>query len=217
MAKNGDEINLRRLITIGKDKGYITYQELNDDLSNDVISSEEIDDLLQMFEELNIKVVSGPTGGKVGKAKKPQQVEQESKEEKNSLSELEDDFATKTYDPVKMYLREMGLISLLSREGEVEIAKRIETGENLVLDTLIRCRIGLEYMTDLGKYLEAGTLKVRDIVNDIEDEFNVHQIGRRRDLLLNLINRMEALDEERCSLQENLKVYHDPVSDHEVI
>ena len=217
MAKNGDEINLRRLITIGKDKGYITYQELNDDLSDDVISSEEIDDLLQMFEELNIKVVSEPTGGKVEKAKKPRQVEQESKEEKNSLSEPEDEFAAKTYDPVKMYLREMGLISLLSREGEVEIAKRIETGENLVLDTLIRCRIGLEYMTDLGKYLEAGTLKVRDIVNDIEDEFNVHQIGQRRDLLLNLINRMQALDDETCSLQENLKVYRDPAQRKKIV
>ena len=59
MAKNDDEINLRRLINIGKDKGYITYQELNEDLSNDIISSEEIDDLLQMFEDLNIKVVMG--------------------------------------------------------------------------------------------------------------------------------------------------------------
>ena len=204
MAKNGDEVNLRRLITIGKDKGYITYQELNDDLSDDIISSEEIDDLLQMFEELNIKVVSEPVGGKIEKTKKPKQVEEDSKEEKDSLTELEDEFAAKTYDPVKMYLREMGLISLLSREGEVEIAKRIETGENQVLNALIRCRIGLEYMVELGKNLEAGRLKVRDIVNDIEDEFNTHRIGQRRDLLLGFINQMKALDEDTCSIQEVL-------------
>ena len=204
MAKNGDEVNLRRLITIGKDKGYITYQELNDDLSDDIISSEEIDDLLQMFEELNIKVVSEPVGGKIEKTKKPKQVEEDSKEEKDSLTELEDEFAAKTYDPVKMYLREMGLISLLSREGEVEIAKRIETGENQVLNVLIRCRIGLEYMVELGKNLEAGRLKVRDIVNDIEDEFNTHRIGQRRDLLLGFINQMKALDEDTCSIQEVL-------------
>ena len=209
MAKNGDEINLRRLITIGKDKGYITYQELNDDLSDDVISSEEIDDLLQMFEDLNIKVVSEPAGAKAEKARKPQKVEEESKEEKESLSELEDEFATKTYDPVKMYLREMGLISLLSREGEVEIAKRIEVGENTVLNALIRCRIGLEYMVELGRDLELGMLKVRDIVNDIEDDFNVHQIGQRRDLLLDLINQMKTSDEETCALQENLKSCRD--------
>ncbi|UCH06435.1 MAG: RNA polymerase sigma factor RpoD [Deltaproteobacteria bacterium] len=204
MAKNGDEVNLRRLITIGKDKGYITYQELNDDLSDDIISSEEIDDLLQMFEELNIKVVSEPVGGKLEKTKKPKKVEEDSKEEKDSLTELEDEFAAKTYDPVKMYLREMGLISLLSREGEVEIAKRIEAGENQVLNALIRCRIGLEYMVELGKNLEAGRLKVRDIVNDIEDDFNAHRIGQRRDLLLSFINQMKALDEDTCSIQEDL-------------
>jgi RNA polymerase primary sigma factor len=206
MAKNGDEVNLRRLITIGKDKGYITYQELNDDLSDDIISSEDIDDLLQMFEELNIRVVSEPVGGKIEKAKKPKQVEEDNKEEKDSLTELEDDFAAKTYDPVKMYLREMGLISLLSREGEVEIAKRIETGENQVLNALIRCRIGLEYMVELGKNLEAGRLKVRDIVNDIEDDFNMHRIGQRRDLLLSFINQMKDLDEYTCSIQEGLMV-----------
>jgi RNA polymerase primary sigma factor len=206
MAKNGDEVNLRRLITIGKDKGYITYQELNDDLSDDIISSEEIDDLLQMFEELNIKVVSEPVRGKIEKTKKPKQVEEDSKEEKDSLTELEDEFAAKTYDPVKMYLREMGLISLLSREGEVEIAKRIETGENQVLNALIKCRIGLEYMFELGKNLEAGRLKVRDIVNDIEDDFNAHRIGQRRDLLLSFINQMKALDEDTCSIQEGLMV-----------
>jgi RNA polymerase primary sigma factor len=204
MAKNGDEVNLRRLITIGKDKGYITYQELNDDLSDDIISSEEIDDLLQMFEELNIKVVSEPVGGKIEKTNKPKKVEEDSKEEKDSLTELEDEFAAKTYDPVKMYLREMGLISLLSREGEVEIAKRIETGENQVLNALIRCRIGLEYMFELGTNLEAGRLKVRDIVNDIEDDFNAHRIGQRRDLLLSFINKMKGLDEDTCSIQEDL-------------
>lgn len=211
MAKSGDEINLRRLINIGKDKGYITYEELNEDLSDDIISSEEIDDLLQMLEDLNIKVVSKPAGGKIEKVKKkPKEVEVRNKEGKNSLNEVEEDFTAKTYDPVKMYLREMGLISLLSREGEVEIAKRIEAGENQVLDTLIRCRLGIEYIAELGRDLEAGEAKVRDIVNDIEDEYNVHQIGQRRGLLLSLINKMNALDEESCTFWHNLKGCSDP-------
>ena len=207
MTKKGDEINLRRLINIGKDKGYITYQELNEDLSDDVISSEEIDDLLQMFEELNIKVVTEPDGGKLEKRKKLEKEEEEDKKEKNSFNELERDFASKTYDPVKMYLREMGLISLLSREGEVTIAKRIEAGENQVLDSLVICRLGIEYIAELGRDLEAGTVKVRDIVNDIEDEYNFHQIGQRRDFLLSLINKMVAVDEEICTLRKNLKGY----------
>jgi len=104
-----------------------------------------------------------------------------------------------------MYLREMGLISLLSREGEVEIAKRIEAGENQVLSDLIKCRLAIEYITALGRDLEAGTVKVRDIVNDIEDEYNLHQIGQRRDFLLSLINKMNALDEEIYTLWHDLK------------
>ena len=209
MAKNDDGINLRRLINIGKDKGYITYKELNEDLSDDIISSEEIDDLLQMFEDLNIKVVNEPVGGQIEKVKKTEEADEEGKKEKHSLSELEEDFTAKTYDPVKMYLREMGLISLLSREGEVEIAKRIETGENQVLNDLIRCRVGIEYLTELGGDLEAGVIKVRDIVNDIEDEYNLHQIGQRRDFLLGLINKVNALDKETCTAWNKLKDYRD--------
>ncbi len=209
MAKNGDDINLRRLINIGKDKGYITYKELNEDLSDDIISSEEIDDLLQMFEDLNIKVVNEPVGGQIEKVKKTEEADEEGKKEKHTLSELEEDFTAKTYDPVKMYLREMGLISLLSREGEVEIAKRIETGENQVLNALIRCRVGIEYLTELGGDLEAGVIKVRDIVNDIEDEYNLHQIGQRRDFLLGLINKVNALDKETCTAWNKLKDYRD--------
>ena len=204
MTKKDDEVNLRRLINIGKNKGYITYQELNEDLSDDIISSEEIDDLLQMFEDLNIKVVTEPVGGKL---EKPKEAEEEEKKGKSSFAEPEGDYATKTYDPVKMYLREMGLISLLSREGEVKIAKRIEAGENQVLNSLVRCRIGIEYIGGLGRDLEVGKVKVRDIVNDIEDEYNFHQIGQRRDFLISLINKIVALDEEACAFRKELKNY----------
>ena len=203
MVKNGDDVNLKRLINIGKEKGYITYRELNEDLSDDVISSEEIDDLLQMFEDLNIKVVNEAAGEQIEKVKKPEK--EEEKERKDSFGQIEEDFTKKTYDPVKIYLREMGLVSLLSREGEVEIAKRIEAGENQIMDALIRCRICTEYIVELGRELEAGTLKVRDIVNDIEDEYNFHQIGQRKDFLLGLINKIRTLDEEIRAHRGNLK------------
>ena len=205
-----DDINLSRLINIGKDKGYITYKELNEDLSDDIISSEDIDDLLQMFEDLNIKVVNEPVGGQIEKVKKTEEADEEGKIEKHSLNEVEEDFTGKAYDPVKMYLREMGLISLLSREGEVEIAKRIEAGENQVLNALLRCRVGIEYLTELGGELRAGEIKVRDIVNDIEDEYNVHQIGQRRDFLLDIINKMNALDKETLIAWNKLKHYCEP-------
>ncbi len=205
MATNSDEINLRRLTNIAKDKGYITYQELNEDLSDDIISSEDIDDLVQMFEDLNIKVVSEPVGRQVEKTKKSDKAELQDKEAKGDLGGIEEEFTAKTFDPVKMYFREMSLTSLLSREEEVELAKRIESGENQVLNALIRCRIGVEYTTALGWDLEAGRIKVRDIVHYIEDEYNLHQIGYRRDFLLSLIKRIEALDQETCSYWKELK------------
>jgi len=204
MATNSDEINLRRLINIGKDKCYITYQELNENLSDDIISSEEIDDLLQMFEDLNIKVVSEPVGRQVEKSKKSEKAALQDKEAKSDLGGIEEEFTAKTYDPVQMYLREMAPTSLLSREGEVELAKRIESGENQVLNALIRCRIGVEYIRALGWDLEAGRIKVRDIGN-VEDEYNLHQIGQGRDFLLSLIKRIEALDQEICSYWKELK------------
>jgi len=205
MATNSDKINLRRLMNIGKDKGHITYQELNNDLSDDIISSVEIDDLLQMFEDLNIKVVSEPVGRRVEKSKNSEKAELLAKEAKDDLGGMEEEFTAKPYDPVQMYLREMALASLLSREEEVELAKRIESGENQVLNALMRCRIGVEYITALGWDLGAGRIKVRGIVHDIEDEYSLHQIGQRRDCLLSLIKRIEALDQEICSSWKELK------------
>ncbi len=210
MAKNDDEINLKRLVNIGRNKGYITYKELNEDLSDEIISSEEIDDLLQMFEDLNIKVVNEPSTGKPEKNKEAPPSEKDNQDTKEAFTALEEDLSTKTYDPVKMYLKEMGLISLLSREGEVEIAKRIEAGEEQVLAALIRCRLGVEYISELGEELEKGNLKVRDIVNDIEDEYNLHQIGKRRDFLLSLIGDVKILDEEICALNKKLKSTDQP-------
>jgi RNA polymerase primary sigma factor len=204
MTKNDGDINLRRLITVGKDKGYITYQELNEDLSDEIISSEEIDDLLQMFEDMNIKVVSELDSEKAEKRKKLEKTDVEVKEKEGLFKEVREEFSSKTYDPVKMYLREMGLVSLLSREGEVDIAKRIEAGENRILEASIRCRVGIEYMLGLGRDLEIGKYKVRDIVNDIEDEYNFHKIGQKKDYLLKIIHQMEELDDKICDLYKEL-------------
>ncbi len=210
MTKNDDDINLRRLINLGKDKGYITYQELNEDLSDEIISSEEIDDLLQMFEDMNIRVVSEFDSGKAEKRKKLEKTDVGVKEKEGLFKEVREEFSSRTYDPVKMYLREMGLVSLLSREGEVDIAKRIEAGENRILEASIRCRVGIEYMLGLGRDLEIGKYKVRDIVNDIEDEYNFHKIGQKKDYLLKIIHQMEALDDEACDLYKELARCENP-------
>ena len=127
--KNTDMVNLKKLINTGKNKGYVTFEELNDDLSEEIISSEEqIDDLMMMFEELDIMVIDETTKKKIENRKDLKKTRIRP-EDKNAASFDLSDSASRISDPVKMYLKEMGRISLLTRDGEVEIAKRIETGE----------------------------------------------------------------------------------------
>ena len=148
MTKNTDMINLERLINTGKDKGYITYEELNDDLSDEIVSSEEhIDDLMMMFEELDIMVIDEASKGEIEKAKRSKKKKAEPQEKENHRSDIPDT-STRVSDPVKMYLREMGCISLLTREGEVAIAKRIEAGQKKALSALLDCCVGIEHIIE---------------------------------------------------------------------
>ena len=145
MATNSDTMNLKRLIDIGKDKGYITYEELNDDLPDDVVSSEYIDDLMMMFEELDIMVIDEASRKEIEESKKLKKKRKKALERENLRAPVSD-AASKVSDPVKMYLKEMGCISLLTREGEVEIAKRIEAGEKEALSALLECQVGIEHI-----------------------------------------------------------------------
>jgi RNA polymerase primary sigma factor len=196
MVKNPDMVSLKRLIDIGKNKGYITYEELNDDLPDDLVSSEEnIDDLMMMFEELDIMVVDEASKDQLEKAEK-------SKEKLAKIDEPEPprldlpDTASRVSDPVKMYLKEMGCISLLTREGEVKIAKKIEAGEKRALNCMLDCAIGVEHILELGEQLRLGNLKLKDVINDIdEEEINSLKAGERKDSLIALIEDIRALHE----------------------
>ena len=127
MSNDSGVVNLKRLIDIGKDKGYITYEELNNDLPNNVVSSEYIDDVMMMFEELDIMVIDEASKKEIERSKKIKK-RQEKKLEKESFRAEVSDAATRVSDAVNMYLKEMGCISLLTREGEVEIDIKIEAG-----------------------------------------------------------------------------------------
>ena len=204
MANNSDNVNLKRLIDIGKDKGYITYEELNDDLPDEVVSSEYIDDLMVMFEEMDIMVIDEATKEEIEKTRKLKK-KQEKAPERDSLRTEISDGMTRVSDPVKMYLKEMGCISLLTREGEVEIAKRIESGEEEALSALLRCCVGIEYIVELGQRLRDGEIKLKDVINDLEDEDSHAQIGEKRDSIINLIDEIGSLYKERCDLKREVQ------------
>ena len=194
MDKSTDMVNLKKLIAMGKNKGYVTFEELNDDLSEEIISSEEqIDDLMMMFEELDIMVIDENTKKKIEERKnaKKARIKQE---DKNASSFDLADSTSRISDPVKMYLKEMGRISLLTRDGEVEIAKRIEAGEKAALEALLTCGIGVEHIIILGDRLRETEVKLKDVINDLEDNDNFMQMGEKKESLIHLIDKIHDLN-----------------------
>jgi len=196
MRKNNYMINLKRLMDIGKDKGYITYKELNGDLSDDIVFSEErTDDLMTMFEELDIMVIDEASKEEVEKANKVKE-KQGKQEDKENYPVNISDTSRRGADPVKMYLKEMGCISLLTREGEVEIAKRIESGEKDTLTVLLNCCVGIEHIIGLGERLGKSEVKLKDVISDLEDDDSYFQLGEKKESLLYLISQIQILYED---------------------
>ncbi len=202
MNKRSHIVSLKRLIDIGKDKGYITYEELNDDLPQEIASSEEeIDDLMMMFEELDIMVIDEASKEQIEKSRRMKKRQQMQLDRESFRTDLADG-SSRVSDPVKMYLKEMGCISLLTREGEVEIAKRIEAGEKEALQQLLDCSIGVEYIIDLGKKLRESEIKLKDVINDLDEDENYTQVGEKKDLLLGVIDEIESLCQRNYELRQ---------------
>ena len=206
MGNNSDMVNLKRLIDMGKDKGYITYEELNDDLPDDVVSSEYIDDLMMMFEELDIMVIDEASKERIEKSKKIKKKKKKEMEREKFRAQISDT-GTRVSDPVKMYLKEMGCISLLTREGEVEIAKRIEAGEQEALSSLLKCCVGIEHIIELGERLSEGEIKLKDVINDMDEDEDANiQLSERRAAIIDLIGQIDGLYTKfRTSQHEILK------------
>ncbi|MGH9681153.1 MAG: RNA polymerase sigma factor region1.1 domain-containing protein [Candidatus Acidiferrales bacterium] len=159
---------VRQLIAMGKERGYLLYDEVNDILPAEVHSSEEIDDLLSTFEKYGIDIYEDLAAAKAARATAdPAAVEApevESKDELPVADEAELDLTPgtleKTNDPVRMYLREMGTVPLLTREGEVAIAKRIERGQLLVLKTITRSPIVIHELVAMAHDLRQGNINI---------------------------------------------------------
>jgi RNA polymerase primary sigma factor len=162
------------LINLGKKKGYLLYDEVNDLLPSEVHSSEEIEDLLATFGTAGIEVIE----------ESPKLSEDRLEGKLDELAEEADlDLATsaleKTNDPVRMYLREMGTVPLLTREGEVEIAKRIERGQNSVLKAISRSPIVVQELLAVAKEIHSGNKSIKEIVVFNDDELTEDRIQER--------------------------------------
>ncbi|UCG11291.1 MAG: RNA polymerase sigma factor RpoD [Deltaproteobacteria bacterium] len=206
MAKKSNIEDLRRLISIGKEKGYLTYDEVNSVLPHDLVSSEKIDDMMMIFDEMDIEIVDSSQKVKVLKEKLEK--EGDAVEEEESELRIEEDSSGRVTDPVKMYLREMGMVCLLTREGEVEIAKRIEEGEQEVIDAIIATPIGGREILGLREKIAQDKLRVQDVLHNLDDELDEYlsaeKEGKEKDRLLQLLEEVQRLDDENRQLEELL-------------
>jgi RNA polymerase primary sigma factor len=180
---------VRQLIAMGKERGYLLYDEVNDILPPEVHSSEEIDDLLSTFERYGIDVYEDLSSAKAALAASDSAEPLEVKDEPSSSSEdgeldLTPGTLEKTNDPVRMYLREMGTVPLLTREGEVAIAKRIERGQLLVLKTITRAPLILKELLQVGEDLRNGSRSIKEIVQFDDEELTEEKVeAKTRDTL----------------------------------
>jgi RNA polymerase primary sigma factor len=173
---------------MGKERGYLLYDEVNDILPPEVHSSEEIDDLLSTFERYGIDVYEDLSSAKAALAASDSTEVIEVKEESSSSEDGELDLTPgtleKTNDPVRMYLREMGTVPLLTREGEVAIAKRIERGQLLVLKTITRAPLILKELLQVGEDLRNGSRSIKEIVQFDDEELTEEKVeAKTRDTL----------------------------------
>jgi RNA polymerase primary sigma factor len=171
---------VRQLIAMGKERGYLLYDEVNDILPAEVHSAEEIDDLLSTFERYGIDLYEDLSTAKaaLAAADSAEPVETVVAEEDGEL-DLTPGTLEKTEDPVRMYLREMGTVPLLTREGEVAIAKRIERGQLLVLKTISRAPLILKELLQVGEDLRNGSRSIKEIVPFNDDELTEERIENK--------------------------------------
>jgi len=162
---------VKDLLETGRQKGFLTYDEVNDALPADIVSSDQIDDVMSMFGDNDIEIVDAQKAAQAAVEIKPTvAAEEDNAQDDDEEREEEEDPGAKSNDPVRLYLRKMGSVSLLTREGEVEIAKRIEEGEKEVLRALLASKVAIAEILDLANKLRSGKLRVRDVIRDVPEE-----------------------------------------------
>ena len=193
---------VRQLINMGKERGYLLYDEVNDILPAEVHSSEEIDDLLSTFERYGIDIYEDARGGQgcARRARAGRTAEAGSRIARTNspaAEEVELDLTPglleKTNDPVRMYLREMGTVPLLTREGEVAIAKRIERGQLLVLKTITRSPIVIKELLAIAEDLRKGARSIKEIVQFDDEELTEEKIENKTKQTLKVLDKIAQL------------------------
>ena len=193
MAKQEKENQVKQLIHLGKQKGYLTYDELNNVLPADMVSSEKLDDLMVMFGDMDIEIIDAAdeeryaNGGKAGSESEEGQEEAEETQEAEAEEELEAEERAKAIDltpgilsrpddPVRLYLKEMGSVPLLSREGEIGIAKQMEKGKKDIASVVFGMPMIIKEITSIAEKLKHEKIRIRDVAKVSHEDFEEEDV-----------------------------------------
>jgi RNA polymerase primary sigma factor len=220
------EAQLQQLIEKGKKNGMLSYAEINDALSDDLKSSDQIDDIVVQLQDHGIKLVdlekvkdkktgsraAAKSAGKAGNKK--EKIRQEMKHKKKHAADGKDLFAPArdradlefgaVTDPVKMYLKEMGMVTLLSREGEIEIAKKIEVGERDVLRAMLDCPVSLNTIFLYGKKMERKSMRPKHILRDVDEGDGVVDEASKQEKFLESLAVIREIHEANQARRDQL-------------
>lgn len=199
-----DEI--KQLISMGKQKGFLTYDEVNDALPQDVVSFDQLDDILMMFSAMDIEIVDS------SKAAVLPELESKLEEKEEEIEQVEIDLTPgpigRTEDPVRMYLREMGKVSLLTREGEIVLAKRIEEGKEEIVQSVLGTDLAIREILSLKEKLKKGRARIRDIIDTSDEELPPEKESELTQAFISAINSIERILRDKFNLYKDVNRYN---------
>ncbi|WP_320170040.1 RNA polymerase sigma factor RpoD [Maridesulfovibrio sp.] len=195
---------IKTLISEGKKQGFLTFEQLSKALPAEFTKSEQLDDVIKIFDQLNIAIVNTP---EEGDSFLEGNVEVEVEDDELDLTESEEesvDYVSRSTDPVRMYLREMGAVGLLDREGEVVIAKKIENGEMEVLYALVEIPVAIEELISVGEELDESKIKLKDVVKTIEEDDPSEDEMNQRQRVIFLLDEVKKIYTKKKKIYSKL-------------
>ncbi|WP_449242149.1 RNA polymerase sigma factor RpoD, partial [Desulfovibrio sp.] len=197
---------IKSLIAKGKKNGFLTFEEVSKALPSEISSPDQLEEVHSIFDQMNIVIVDTEESGKKLSAE-PSESESDELDIELVSSDGDDDvsdYSSRSTDPVRMYLREMGAVPLLDREGEVVIAKKSENGEMEVLYSLVEVPVALEELIQVGEDLKNGKIKLKDVVKTIEEDDPSEDEMNQRQRVIFLLDEIKGIFKKKKKVYEKL-------------